>query len=257
MRRPSIRASTALILVLVLALAACDPNGGAGSPASSDGRSPSAAPSQAATGSPAPARTPIPGYEDWATVNPQAARISLDGDALVLELIGSRLWFNSERGVLLYSEVTGDFVATATVRTARTSDPDAAPGRDGTIQLAGLMARAEIPVENYVFIVTGSIGASNGLETKTTTASRSIWVQRGVGDRGDADLRLCRKGAQLRLSWRLPGSDADWQAISSFDRPDLPATLQVGPNIYTDDVPDITARFEGLTIAPLGDDEAC
>ena len=259
MRRPSIRAHAGLALVLatIVAIAGCDATTSTASPAPGTTSNSSTAASPAVTGTPAPARTPIPGYEDWSAVNPQAARISLDGEALVMELIGPRLWFNSERGVLFFSEVTGDFVATATVRTARTSDGAMPPGRDGTIQLAGLMARAEIPVENYVFIVTGSIGAGNGVETKTTTSSRSIWVQRGVGDRGDADLRLCRKGPLFRLSWRPPGSSDDWQAISNFERPDLPETLQVGPNIYTDDAPDITARFEGLAIEPLAEDEAC
>lgn len=263
MRRPSNRAPAARALPLVVflaaivSIAACDPSASTGSPSPGAPSPPSATPSEAATGSPAPARTAIPGYEDWSAINPQAARITLDGEALVMELIGPRLWFHAERGVLFFTEVTGDFVATATVRTTRTSDPAMPPGRDGTIQLAGLMARAEIPVENYVFIVTGSIGAGNGVETKTTTDSRSIWVQRGVGDQGSADLRLCRKGEVFRLSWRPPNSDDDWQAISTFERPDLPETLQVGPNIYTDAVPDITARFEGLAIEPLPEDEAC
>jgi hypothetical protein len=45
--------------------------------------------------------------------------------------------------------------------------------------------------------------------------------------------------------------------MSTFQRPDLPDALQVGVNIYTDGVPDITARFEGLAIEPLEDGEDC
>jgi hypothetical protein len=45
--------------------------------------------------------------------------------------------------------------------------------------------------------------------------------------------------------------------MSTLDRQDLPQTLQVGANIYTDGVPDITARFEGLAIEPLEDGEDC
>jgi hypothetical protein len=204
----------------------------------------------------APARTPVPGFEDWSTINPQAVQVTRDGDALVLDLIGPVLWFNAERGVLFHTEVTGDFRATATVRTAKASDPDAAPGRDGTIQLAGLMARTEVPAENYVFIVAGSIGHSTGIETKTTTSSNSIYVQRGVGD-GDADLELCREGPTFRLSFRAAGSTDPWQLVSTFERRDLPQTLQVGANIYTDAVPDLVARFDQLRIEELAGGESC
>jgi hypothetical protein len=218
---------------------------------------PSVPVSSPGSGSPAPERTPTPGYEGWETVTPQAARISIDGEALVMELTGSRLWFNTERAVLFHTKITGDFVATATVRTAKASDPEAPPGSDGTIQLAGLMARAEVPVENYVFIVAGSIGASTGVETKTTTSSRSVWVQRAVPTEGDSDLYLCRRGQTFRLAWRPPGSTDPWTPMATFERPDLPATLQVGANIYTDALPDLVARFEDLSIAPLDDGESC
>ena len=253
-----------LAVSIALAAAGCDASPGPGSSAaaSSPGSSVSAAPMEprASTdpATSAPARTPLPGFEDWATVNPQAVRMAVEDGALTLELIGSVLWFNAERGVLLSREVTGDFRATATVRTARTSDPSLAPGADGTIQLAGLMARTEVPAENYVFIVSGSIGHSTGLETKTTTSSTSIYVQRGQPTEGDADLKLCRVGPEFTLSWRPAASDGAWTLMSTFPREDMPPTLQVGANIYTDSAPDITARFENFTIEPLLEgDAAC
>ena len=177
---------------------------------------------------PAPTATPVPGFEDWQVINPQGVRISVDSAGLVLDLIGSLLWFNEDRGVLFYRDVTGDFRATATVRTWKASDPAAAPGQDGTIELAGLMARTEIPAENYVFIVSGSIGMSTGLETKTTTSSRSIYVQRGLPTGGDAELRLCRVGPTFELAWRHVDSDEAWTLMSTFERRDMPQTLQVG-----------------------------
>lgn len=202
-------------------------------------------------------RTPVPGFEGWEAINPQAVRIARDAEALVLELIGPRLWFNTERGVLYYREIEGDFLATATVDTWKTSDPSSPPGRDGTIQLAGLMARTAVPAENYVFIVTGSIGSSTGIETKTTTNSASVWVQKGPGADGDAELRLCRQETTFTLSWRRPGSTDAWTRVSTFERPDLQQRLQVGVNIYTDDVPDISARFSDLVIGPRPQGEDC
>ena len=245
----------AALVSLALALSACQaspsPSATAGS---TPGSTSAASPGAIATG---PGRTPVPGFDGWQTVNPQAARISKDGEALVVELVGSVLWFNADRGVLFHTDVEGNFRLTATVRTTRTSDPSKPPGADGSIQLAGLMARTEVPAENYVFIVTGSIGQSDGIETKTTTDSRSIYVQRGRAFEGDADLRMCRVGSEIHLSWRAAASEDDWTPMSTFDRRDMPETLQVGVNIYTDGAPDITARFEGLALEPLEDGVPC
>jgi len=131
------------------------------------------------------------------------------------------------------------------------------PGGDGTVQLAGLMARTEVPAENNVFIVSGSIGTSTGLETKTTESSRSIYIQRGLPTGGDAELRLCRIGSTFLLWWRHVDSGEDWTHMSTLDRKDMPATVQVGANIYTDGVPDIVARFEHLSIEPIPGGGGC
>ena len=258
-RRATSRA-IALVASVVLVAGGCS---GLTGPVSSipDG---SASTAGAATAVPAsrgtptqPPPTPVPGFEDWQVINPQGVRISVDSAGLMLDLIGPLLWFNEERGVLFYRDVTGDFRATATVRTWKASDPSAAPGQDGTIQLAGLMARTEIPAENYVFIVSGSIGMSTGLETKTTTSSRSVYVQRGLPTGGNAELRLCRVGPTFELSWRHVDSAEAWTLMSTFERRDMPQTLQVGANIYTDSTPDIVARFEHLTVEPLAPGKPC
>jgi hypothetical protein len=241
-------------LVGIVAVSACNPASNASQGAS---RVPSLPSISRATSTPAPDRTAVPGFEDWQLINPQGVRVSVDDGALVMELIGGLIWFNADRGVLFYRDVTGDFRATATVRTARTSNASEPPGQDGTVQLAGLMARTEVPAENSVFIVTGSIGDSTGLETKTTESSRSIYIQRAQPTGGDAELQLCRHGSTFSLSWRHVDSDEDWMHMSTFDRKDMPATLQVGANIYTDAVPDITARFDDLTVEPLQPGAGC
>jgi hypothetical protein len=261
MARPGTRRAIALLAAAAVGVGGCSllfgpaPSGPEGSNGSTAG-APTVAPTS--TGTPTqPAETPVPGFGDWQLINPQGVRISVDSAGLVLDLIGPLLWFNEQRGVLFYRSVTGDFRATATVRTWKASDPAAAPGQDGTIQLAGLMARTEVPVENYVFIVSGSIGMSTGLETKTTTSSQSIYVQRGLPTGGDAELRLCRRGPTFELSWRHVDSSEAWTLMSTFERRDMPQTLQVGANIYTDGVPDIVARFERLAIEPLGPGKPC
>jgi hypothetical protein len=258
------RATSRTIAVIASVMLVAGGCGGLTAPTSSGPGESNGATAGAATGPLAslgtptpPAETPVPGFEDWQVINPQGVRISVDNAGLLLDLIGPLLWLNEDRGVLFYRNVTGDFRATATVRTWKASDPSAAPGQDGTIQLAGLMARTEIPAENYVFIVSGSIGMSTGLETKTTTSSRSIYVQRGLPTGGDAELRLCRTGPTVELSWRHVDSTQPWTLMSTFDRRDMPQTLQVGVNIYTDSTPDIVARFEHLKIEPLALGKPC
>ena len=226
------------------------------SPGRSGNQSETSTPTQAATGTQPPA-TPIPGFAEWQLINPQAVQISVEDGALVLDLIRSALWYNDRKGVLFYREVSGDFRASATVRTAKASDPSAPPGQDGTVQLAGLMARTADPAENYVFIVSGSIGTSTGLETKTTESSQSIYIQRGLPTGGDAELRLCRIGSTFYLWWRHVDTNEDWTHMSTLDRKDMPPTLEVGANIYTDGKPDIVARFEHLTIERIAAGAAC
>jgi hypothetical protein len=245
--RPRPVPALTLLIVVLASLGACQPRveASGGPTATSLGEGPTAEATAAA------GATPIPGFEDWQVINPQAVRVSVEDGAIVLRLIGPALWLNGDKGVLLYRDVTGDFRATATVRTARTSDPSAPPGQDGTAQLAGLMARTEVPAENSVFIVSGSIGMSTGLETKTTTSGRSVWVQRGLPTGGDAELKVCRIGFNFLMLWRHVDSEEGWTLMSTFERRDMPQTLQVGVNIYSDAVPDIEARFEHLTIAQL------
>ena len=226
------------------------------SPGRSGDQSGTSTPTQAATGTQPPA-TPIPGFAEWQLINPQAVQVSVEDGALVMDLLRSALWYNDRKGVLFYRDVSGDFCASATVRTAKASDPSAPPGQDGTVQLAGLMARTADPAENYVFIVSGSIGTSTGLETKTTESSQSIYIQRGQPTGGDAELRLCRIGSTFYLWWRHVDTNEDWTHMSTLDRKDMPPTLEVGANIYTDGKPDIVARFEHLTIERIAAGAAC
>src|SRR5829696_60365 len=145
-----VRRSVATLASVALLAAACQATGPEPTPGFTEPGA-SAPATGGATQAPAPtvSRTPIPGFEGWETINPQAVRISLEPSAaddehpaLKMELVGSMLWFNTERGVLFGKDVTGAFRATATVRTTKTSDRTAAPGGNGSIQLAGLMAHA-------------------------------------------------------------------------------------------------------------------
>ena len=246
MRPPAIGSIAAL--AAAISISGCSPTA---EPSAGVSPAPPGPASTTATAAPGSAPTPVPGFADWQRINPQAVRISVDGATLVMDLTGSVAWSDDQQGVLFYRQVTGDFRATATVRTSKASDPSAPPGEDGSVQLAGLMARTEDPGENSVFIASGSVGSSTGLEVRTTESSHSISIQRALPGGGDAELRLCRIGSTFLLWWRHVDSNEAWTHMSTLDRKDMPATVDVGANMSTDGVADTIARFEHLTIEPI------
>ena len=203
------------------------------------------------------AQTSIPGFEDWSVFNPNAVDVKAENGSLVLTLKLRALWFMSQRGVLMYQPVPGNFKITADVHAAKSSDPSQAPGGDGTVQLGGLMARSGAGgKENYVFIVLGDDGNGLSIETKNTTDSFSEY-HGPEWDASEAELRLCRFGQTFNLYKRHIGAGEPWVLAESIERPDLPDTLQVGANIYTDSTPDLRMRFDHLRIETVSDQAAC
>jgi len=205
----------------------------------------------------APTPTSIPGFEGWSVINPRAVAISTENDSLILTLRQRTLWFMSQRGVLVYKPVSGNFRITAEVHAAKNSDSSQAPGGDGTVQLGGLMARnGSGGMENYVFIVIGDDGNGLSIETKNTVDSFSDYAGPGW-DSSEAELRLCRFGSTFNLYKRHLGANEAWALAESFDRLDLPDTLQVGANIYTDSTPDLRVRFDHLLIDQITNETDC
>lgn len=201
--------------------------------------------------------TAIPGFEDWSVFNAQAVNIQSENGSLIMTLIRHALWFMQQRGVLIYKPVSGDFKITADVYTAKHSDPSQAPGGDSSVQLGGVMARnGDGGRENYVFIVVGDDNNGLSVETKNTTDGNSKY-EGPAWDSKDAALRLCRVGQTFNLYKRHVNANEPWTLAASFDRPDLPDTLQVGANIYTDSDPDLTIRYDHLVIEPIASRTDC
>lgn len=148
-------------------------------------------------------------------------------------------WWAGFRAPLLYKTVTGDFVVTARVQ---------ATGLQGGVpqrawSLMGLMARAPLPDpsperwdpsrENWVFLTVGTANLPGvpQIEDKTTEGGESR-LRVLAARPGWVDLRLARVGRAIVLLRRYEGEG--WAVHQRFDRPDLPAALQVGVNAYTD-----------------------
>lgn len=217
----------------------------------------SPAPTLKPTNTAIPTSTSIPGFEGWSVFNPSAVNISTEDDSLILSLRRRTLWFMNERGVLVYKPVSGNFKITAEVHAAKNSDPSQPPEGDGTVQLGGLMVRNGTGgLENYVFIVLGDDGNGLSIETKNTVDSFSKY-NGPSWDSGEAELRVCKFGSTFNLYKRHIGGNETWMLAKSFDRPDLPDTLQVGANIYTDNVPDLRVRFDHLRIESITSETDC
>lgn len=217
---------------------------------------PSAVPTDTLT--PAPVEiSSIPGFEDWSVLNAPAVDLTAADHSLVLTLKHRALWFMNQRGVLAYKPVDGDFKITADVYAAKSSDLNQPPGGDGTVQLGGLMVRSGTGgQENYVFIVVGDDGDGLSIETKTTTDNFSEY-DGPAWDSPKAALRICRSGHIFTLYKQHIGKDEPWIQAASFDRPDLPASLQVGVNIYTDSTPDLQVRYESISIESISSESDC
>ncbi|WP_331047806.1 serine hydrolase [Gemmatimonas sp.] len=146
-------------------------------------------------------------------------------------------WYADFQAPFLFKNVTGDFTAHTRVRVTGI-------GHDipqALWSLAGLMVRAPRAggmkawtpnTENWLFITTG-IAARAGqpvIETKTTVNSQSTLRLHDIAP-GPVELLLTRRGAKFELAYSQGG---EFRTLATFDRPDLPATIQLGVNAYTD-----------------------
>lgn len=195
---------------------------------------------------------------DWMVFRPEVLNITVANGALSLRLDQQALWYQNNRGPLVYKFVTGNFKMTSRVRVRKTSNPAEPPSK--TVHLGGLMARdpqGEMPgaTENYVFIVVGFDEMDLSVETKTTVNSVSTY-EGPAWPSGDAELRLCRVGSMFHLYKRALGG-ATFTLAKSYDRPDLPAKLQVGGNVYSASAPDLIANFDEITFADATSESDC
>ena len=160
-------------------------------------------------------------------------------------------WFDDGDAPLVFKLLTGNFAVHTRVLADSVSSPGQAPGSN--FNSAGLIARnpagASDP-ENYIMLNVGRqnnlIGA--GSETKTTVNSDSELLLDSASNEGD--LVLCRVGNTF-YSYRFLSVDSSWLQLQSYDRPDLPATLQVGMVVNAFISPaDLRAEFDFVRLLP-------
>jgi hypothetical protein len=194
----------------------------------------------------------------WELTRPELLDISVSGGELHLVAKEYSVWFDYEAGAALWKPISGSFKATTSVKARKESDPTQFVGR--RFQFGGLLAYnpASNTNHNYVFVVVGDRDGYLAVETKST-ANNDSDVSGPEWPSGDAELRLCRVGSKFHLYKRAIGATS-WTEAISYDRPDLPGTLNVGPFAYAytrDPAPDLRASFARVSIEPVSSVDDC
>jgi hypothetical protein len=207
--------------------------------------------------------TTLPSFDDtfdgasldpsWNVLNPSLVTIDVSGGALHLTPTATGapdIWYNDGEGPLVYKELTGDFDVTTVISTRDPAVPADPPPPE--YRLAGILARdpASGPGDVntvHVALGAGDTGQGTSYEYKSTDGSFSDWIATPTGS-PDGELRLRRTGTTIEMYWR-PDAVSAWTMIHSVVRADLPATLQVGPMIYSVDSPaSIVAHFDEISL---------
>lgn len=103
--------------------------------------------------------------------------------------------------------------------------------------------------ENYVHVVTGFTPEGLGVETKNTINGTSTYEAVNDGT-AEFELQLIRQGSTFTMNKRANGT-SDWILAGIYQRADLPATLQVGLNIYTfqtGELADLSVLFRNIEL---------
>lgn len=192
----------------------------------------------------------------WNITRGELLDISVSGGELHLVANQYSVWFDYEAGAAVWKPVAGNFKATTSVKARKKSDPTQFVGPN--YQFGGLLAYnpASTTNHNYVFVVVGDRGGYLSVETKSTRNNSSD-VSGPEWPSGDAELRLCRVGSRFHLYKRAIGATS-WTEAISYERTDLPATLNVGPFAYAyTSSPDLRASFARVLIEPISSLSGC
>lgn len=141
-------------------------------------------------------------------------------------------WFHGQSAGFLYKNISGNFELISAVESEEASGLNIGDDISNDTQLGGLMAREPNGAsENYVFNVVGIRFDDASIETKSTTNGNSGTIEPFGIASTRAELRMTREGSIFRMYSRDLGA-SEWIHRSTFNRPDLPETLQVGLIAY-------------------------
>ncbi|MGJ8641201.1 MAG: Ig-like domain-containing protein [Opitutaceae bacterium] len=161
----------------------------------------------------------------------------------------SSAWYSNLVGSYAYREVTGDFIATVRMDVSRRADLAGRPSSN--YSYGGLMVRAPRPYSNaglspgsdWIAGTENRIAINFGTANSLTQTDPNQWeliVSNSINSSGGfypsvlslpegqdtITLQIARVGSQFVVLRQSPGGD--WIIEQSFDRIDMPDTLQIG-----------------------------
>ena len=180
--------------------------------------------------------------EGWNATHLESHDVSVTNEGELMMMPYTSSWYEDYRGVLLFKEITGNFVFTTEITTTNRAGSITPPSTN--FSLAGMMIRTATEVdsgaldwvagqENYVFL---SIGRADGsapyqLEVKTTVNGNSNLVYSPIID-NNIFMRMVRIDNAILV---LHSQDnVNWTLHRRYDRADFPFTVQIGFVTYTD-----------------------
>ncbi len=174
---------------------------------------------------------------EWLHYQSQYYNAEVSNGQLIMDIDGSVCnntcpWFHSQSAGFIYKNISGDFELISVVQSEEASGSNMGDDINNDTQLGGLLARnGNSTSENYVFNVVGTRFDIPSIETKSTTNNSSGTIEHFELMNTRSELRMTRQGAIFKMYSRDLGESA-WIIRSTFNRPDLPDTLQVGIIAY-------------------------
>jgi hypothetical protein len=189
----------------------------------------------------------------WELFNDDAATFSVDDGELLLEAGPNTAWVHGQTAILVWKEVAGDFMATASIRAAGLAEPDEPP--PPIFRFGGLLARsAQDGPENTVHIALGT-DDDPSVETKSTRDGISTW-QGPAWPSATGEVRICRVGSSFMMYVRE--LDGPWVLSNAYARPDMPEELEVGPMAFNNSpTPDLRVAFDFVHFAAIESQADC
>ncbi|MCA8969216.1 MAG: hypothetical protein KDC95_05510 [Planctomycetes bacterium] len=191
----------------------------------------------------------------WRIHNPHLVSASVSGGELHMRPTQSGppvTWYADGEGPMLYKLVSGDFDLSVRVRSYDPAQPTLPPPI--SYRMGGITIRdpgSQPGRRNWLHIAVGG-GTSQvpiTVEDKTTVDSNST-LRLTPLQAARADIRAVRHGAFVDFYVREPNATA-WRLLRSNHRPDLPATLQVGLNVFSWTSPNsVQASFDWVRFVP-------
>jgi hypothetical protein len=191
--------------------------------------------------------------DGWAIFHDDAASYSVDDGQLHFEPGADTVWLSGQTSILLWKEIGGDFMVTASLRAVGLQDPEQPP--PPAFRFGGLMARSSADgLENTVHIAFGTDDEPS-VETKSTVDEESSW-QGPSWPSASGELRICRLGESFRMYVRE--LDGPWVLSNTYARPDLPDLLEVGPMAFNNSpTPDLRVSFDYVRFAAITSQADC